>query len=64
MDLERRADSTFRKENLPRCDDDSCDTRAMLLRGACRKTGFFGIPPSPLLPFGNFGLILPGFLLS
>ena len=29
MDLERRADSTFRKENLPRChdsDDDSDDT--------------------------------------
>ena len=33
MDLERRADSTFRKENLLRChdvDDDSDDTRAML----------------------------------
>ena len=40
MDLERRADSTFRKENLPRCDD---HTGAMLLRRASRKAEIWGI---------------------
>ena len=52
MDLERRADSTFRKENLPRCDDHS---GVMLLRRASRKGGVVGI-------FWNFGLFYQFFL--
>ena len=51
MDLERRADSTFRKENLPRCDDHS---GVMLLRRASRKGGVVGI-------FWNFGLFYQFF---